>query len=143
MNLHEPNVTINEIRKSPKKIKQPDNQKESKPRHKHHNHHHHHHQKRDALSNSTAISTAVAGATSLLQSVISNNEKPNGRTSTSNYSMNTIKQDNNNNKNKKPLPSSASEQVIHRSNKVIDKRYWKERESNTDEEYKLLKSSNC
>lgn len=137
MNLHEPNVTINEIRKSPKKLKQPE-QKESnsKPRHK--NHHHH---KRDALGNSTAISTAVAGATSLLQSVINNTEKPNGRTSTSNSSMNTIKPDRE--IKKKTLPSSASEQVIHRSNKVIDKRYWKERDSNTDEEYKLLKTSHC
>lgn len=70
LNIHEPNITANELRTFPKSppgspiSKRDINKSHLKA-----------HSRRDALGSSTTISTAVAGATSLLQAVISKESK--------------------------------------------------------------------
>ena len=132
MNLHEPNITINEIRTNPKqttaKSKDTKPTKDSATTKCHQKAH----SKRDALGSSTAISTAVAGATSLLQSVI-NTEKPK-QTTGSNYNVNLIKSESSA-KNSEWMPSSVSE---HGFKAKINRRYsGKEKGSETDEDIKL------
>lgn len=70
LNIHEPNITANELRKFPKSPpRSPISKRDINKSHLKA------HSKRDALGSSTTISTAVAGATSLLQAVISKESK--------------------------------------------------------------------
>ena len=117
MNLHEPSITANEIRKFPKP---PPSSliKESKSHLKAHS-------KKDALGSSTAISTAVAGATSLLQSVISISDR-----TAPGSNANLMKTEA---KSKKAALSTSSSDHAFKTSRV-DKRYDKKPES---EELKL------
>ncbi len=144
MNLHEASITINEIRTSPKpssnnKHAKDSNHRSNVPESSSSKTHLKAHSKRDALGSSTAISSAVAGATSLLQSVINTADKT-PKHAGSNYNVNLIRSESGASKKQEKLKASASDQGFKDARL---KRYMgkdKESDSDQDSKLKLLKN---
>ena len=123
LNIHEPNITANELRQFPKsQPKSPNSKRDTNKSHLKA------HSRRDALGSSTTISTAVAGATSLLQSVISKESRYSPR----NSNVNIGKSEND---KKRFLTQSTSDQAFKYIAKRTHKKLDKEKES--DEEIKM------
>ncbi len=142
MNLHETNITINEIRASPKPVKnsKDSNQKSNLPESSTSKTHLKAHSKKDALGNSTAIASAVAGATSLLQSVINTTDK-NPKHAESNYNVNLIKSESGAINKQDKLKVSVSDYGYKETK--INRRFTgkdKDADSENDSKLKLLKN---
>ena len=135
-NLIEPSITINEIRISPsinkKDYKKSTNKKES--------HHSKMSLRKDALSGSTTIASAVSGASSLLSAVVNNKSNPlnnKSNVSSSNYNINIIQNETDNSQ----MPTSASENILKESNlfKFIENKRQQKAKINSDINMKTFK----